>query len=148
MIRIRNFIFAHKAGMRKIVHALQLLVIVAVLSGSGAVGGYWLAANQAKDDRLAQRADHLAEIARLQEAYRRNLQTTGEIVKSAATTAEAAATTAEVATSNAADATRLASKATTAAKQAVTTARSDNVPQPTRAQINRAVESANRQIAK
>lgn len=122
--------------LRKFANGLAPLVIVCVLYGAGCVTGYWLSNNHAQEESLRDREDHLAEIERLQHAWGVRLDSISGKVASTAETLENAAETAAIASNTAANAAETAKKAARTAAQ---------LPEPTRQQINRSIDAANRQ---
>lgn len=139
---------AKKAG-----RVMEALTVGFLLFAFGAFAGWWVRDNQAQTNRMAMRADHLAEIKRLNDSYSLALDYMSGKVASAAVAASTASDKAEatvIAADKAVDkATVAADKATTAANKAATVARKvESDPVPSREAVNRAVEKANQSIKK
>lgn len=124
--------------LRKFANGLAPLIIVCVLYGAGCVTGYWMSNSHSQEEALRDREDHLAEIERLSQAWGVRLDTLSKRVSSTAETLENAAETAAIASNTAATAAETA-------KKAARTAAGAQLPEPTRQQINRSIDAANRQ---
>lgn len=129
----------------------QALLIAAVLFGSGWSTGYWIRDNMAFERRLAMESKHQKELKEKADEYAKSLEVIGQAVnyasgKVAATAAavEQITQTSEAAANTAQKAANTAQKA--AAQSAVALTKAQQVPEPTREQINRSVERANRNI--
>lgn len=138
---------------RKLWRVLEALFFSLVMYACGGMTGFWIRDNQAKVDLVAMRADHQEELRRMNDNYTSMLNyLTGKVEQNAASigavisNSEEAANTAQKA-ANKADV--AADKAAAAAKQSANAvSRAERVPEPTREQINRAVDRANRSVGK
>lgn len=139
---------AKKAG-----RVVEAVTISALLFGCGAFAGWWVRDTQAQTNRVAMRADHLAELQRLNENYTKALDYMSGKVNNAAITANQATDTAldavQAADKAVGKAVVAADKATVAATKAAVAARKvETVPESTRLEVNRAVDRANNSVKK
>lgn len=139
-----NFGEATAINIIRLYRVFEVLLFVGVLFASGGFTGYWIATQEAKQDRLDQASAHQEELKRTAGTYERSLSYLGGKTAEAAATATSAAQTAEGA---AVTAQKAATKADVAVKQSTSSlANSNRLPEPTRDQINRSVQRANSAI--
>lgn len=131
---IRDWVDCHRATFRRVAHMLEAVTLMAMMVGGGAGAGYFACQWQFGALMAQQRADHQAEVQRLQEAYGRALEALAPKVSAAAgAAAEAAEASAEAARS---------------ARRAVPVAPAParRLTEAERAQANRAIEAANQKV--
>lgn len=130
----------NKATFRRVAHVTEAIALIAVVAMGGAAGGYALAQWQGQEALVQQRADHLAEIERLQHAYAQTLQALAPKINDLAQTAqEAAGAAAEAAVTS-------AEVAQTARKVAQGGSGVRPLTEAERARANAAIEAANRKL--
>lgn len=141
------------AKARRASRVIEAIIFGLVLYACGGMTGYWIRSNEAMVNRNALVQEHQRERQLLIDNYTGMLNyLTGKVEQNAASigavisNSEEAANIAQKA-ANKADV--AADKAVTAAKQsAAAVGRAERVPEPTRDQINRAVDRANRSVGK
>ena len=142
-----------KASFNRMRRICEALVYIVTFFACGGITGYWIRDNNAKEERLEQRREFQTELERTTLAYKTSLDYLANQVQRAAGTVAGAASAAQGAIEQAQDAAVTAQEAAktarVAAKQSATDVnRADRVPEPTREQINRAVDRANRESNK
>lgn len=131
-----------KTKVRRFSRVIEGLTIGFIIFTCGGFTGYWIASNEAKIERLELRKQHQAELERTTKAYSESLSyLTGKVLQAGATV-DNAAQAAETAATAAQKAAATADKAVKQSASALNKA--DKLPEPTREQINRAVQRANR----
>jgi len=150
-----NWFAIHRERLRRIVRGCEVLLLLILIAGGGATAGYSVAELRADDDLADLRADHQAEIDRLQAVNSALLESKedhlawmstrlGELTAStttAARTSESAAKTSVRASRQAAAAAQAASATAAAVVKRPT------VPESDRKSLNAAIEQTNRAIA-
>jgi len=150
-----DWLRGHGDRFRRIAHAVEGFLLLVLIAGGGALAGYSIAALRADDVLALQRADHQAEIGRLQTATDAlltskedqlawmsvRLEALMASTNTAARTSESAAKTSVRASRQAAAAAQVAG-ATAAAVSS-----RPNVPESARKALNAAIEQTNRAIS-
>jgi hypothetical protein len=67
MAKLREWVGRNMAMFRRAAHVCEAVTLLLVVAMGGGVAGYSLAIWQAREAMIEQRADHLAEIERMQE---------------------------------------------------------------------------------
>jgi predicted PurR-regulated permease PerM len=138
MKRVRDWLARHRDTFRRVAHVLEAITLVLVIAMGGAVGGYALAQWQARDVFVQMRADHAAEIERLQGTFSWTLQALAPQLGDIAQTASAAAGAAAQAAETSAEAARTVKQAARSAPAPLSEAE--------RSRVNGAIEAANRKL--
>lgn len=137
MEKVREWMRRHKATFYRVAHVTEAISLVLLIALGGAVGGFMYAEWRAHDVMVQERADHLAEIDRLQGNYTQLLQVLTPKIKDIAETASSAAESA-------------AAAAATTAEVATAAKRATGVPTPLteaeRSKANAAINDANRRL--
>lgn len=140
MAKVRDWLDRHRAQFRRIADRTGTVSMVLVIAMGGAAGGYWIAQWQARDLFVQMRADHVAEIERLQSTYADTLQALAPKIDDIAQTAQQAAGAAAEAAVTSAAVAQAAKKVT----------QGSAIPRPLteaeRARANAAIEAANRKL--
>lgn len=138
MGKLRDWVSRHRATFRRVAHATEAITIMLVIAMGGGVAGYALAQWQARDVIVQMRADHAAEIERLQGTFSWTLQVLAPQLGDIAETASAAAGAAAQAAETSAEAARTVKQA----------ARFKSAPlsEAERSRVNGAIEAANRKL--
>lgn len=116
---------------------IEALLLVIVLFSAGFITAQWYATQHFREDRAELMMSHQKELERTTNAYKNSLDYLTRSVGQNASTVQAAANTAQTAAST-------ADRAANAANRAL--ANSGKLPEPTRQQLNRSIDAANRQV--
>lgn len=144
---------AKHPALRRTRTNIEAFLVVFVLVGAGAIGGYWARDHIAVQRRAAMEQQHRADLAARDKYYSDNLKllaesigrTTGK-VEAVAEKVEGVAQSSEVAVDVAKKAASTATKAV--ANSNVAIGKANAVPESTREQVQRSVEKANSKVAK
>lgn len=134
MPRVAEWIRRHQETFRRVAHMVEAVTLMSLMVGGGVGAGYAISQWHALDVMAERRADHQAEIERLQKAYSDVLSVLAPKVHQAA------------------DSAAVAAEASVEAAKSVTRAARAPVSQPRqisdaeRKQINREIDYANRLI--
>ena len=139
MGKLRDWVSRHHATFRRVAHMTEAITLVLVIAMGGAVAGYSTALWRMQEEVVQLRADHVAEIERLQRTYAMTLQALAPQLGDIAETASAAAGAAAQAAETSAEAARTVKQ---------TAARNKPVPlsEAERSRVNEAIEAANRKL--
>lgn len=141
MGKVADWIAARRDAITTLQQAvLGVLVVLLQWLGAGAVG-YFYAQSQMRAFVIEERADHLAEIDRLQKNYADTLGYLTSKASATADAAEAAATQSAVAATEAKDTAKAAKRAVAPAAPAT-----PSISEAQRADINRKIEAINRKV--
>lgn len=138
MGKVREWVSRHRATFRRVAHATEAITILLVIAMGGGVAGYALAQWQARDVIVQMRADHAAEIERLQGTFSWTLQVLAPQLGDIAETASAAAGAAAQAAETSAAAARTVKQAARFKPEPLSEAE--------RSRVNGAIEAANRKL--
>ncbi|CAG9172350.1 hypothetical protein CURE108131_23255 [Cupriavidus respiraculi] len=141
MSKVREWVERNRAAFLRAAHLCEAVSLVLLIAVGGGVAGYSIALWQAREAMIEQRADHLAEIERMQETYGITLRALVPKINDIAQTAsEAAGAAAEAAVTSA--------EVAQTAKRVAQGKASGPTPltEAERAKANSAIEAANRKL--
>lgn len=142
MATLREWLAGRRVMLAKFVAAVEgIITILAIATGGGACG-YFFAQYQMRTFMLEERADHVAEIERLQRTYADTLGYLTSKAGATADAAEAAATQSAQAAVEAKDSARAAKRVTVPAAPSATTP----ISETQRNEVNRKIEAVNRKV--
>lgn len=140
MASLREWVRGRRAYFAKIGHAIEgITVILLIALGAGAVG-YGIAQSQARETIVEERANHQAEIERLQRTYTETLAIIAPQLKGIAKDVSQAATASAQAAVSTAEAAKSAKRA------AAPVANAAPITEAQRSDTNRKIEEANRKV--
>lgn len=138
MGKLRDWVSRHHATFRRVAHMTEAITLVLFIAMGGAVAGYSTALWRMQEEVVQLRADHVAEIERLQRTYAMTLQALAPQLGNIAETASAAAGAAAQAAETSAEAARTVKQAARFKPEPLSEAE--------RSRVNGAIEAANRKL--
>lgn len=138
MTTLRNWLSERRAMMVKFAHAVEGLITIALIAMGAGASGYFFAQYQMRAFVLEERADHVAEIERLQRTY---AETLAYLTTKASATADAAESAANESAKAATDSAKAAKRAVAPSQTAPT-----SISEAQRTDINRKIEAINRKV--
>lgn len=144
MAKLYDWLKSRASALRRIGHAVEGLTVIGFFAlGSGAAG-YFFAQSQMRDDMVRERAEHLAEIDRLQKTYAETMAYVSQRVGETAKAAQVAADQSAQAAVEAKDTAKAAKRAVGATPAAAPAAAP--ISEAQRAEVNRKIDQANQKV--